>query len=64
MTPLHQDWREFFESLLRHEVAFVLVGGLAVAAHGEPRYTEDCDVFVAAALASRGLVTSMASSCP
>lgn len=46
MTPLHPDWREFFELLLRHEVRFVLVGGLAVGTHAEPRYTEDCDVFV------------------
>jgi hypothetical protein len=32
--------------LISHRVRFVLVGGHAVAAHGEPRLTEDLDVFV------------------
>lgn len=44
--PLHEDWFEFLSSLTRHGVAFVLVGGHAVAAHGFPRHTEDLDLFV------------------
>lgn len=32
--------------LISKRVRFVLVGGHAVAAHGEPRLTEDLDVFV------------------
>jgi hypothetical protein len=43
---LSRDWSEFLSLLIRHEVRFVIVGGHAVAAHGEPRFTEDLDVFV------------------
>jgi predicted nucleotidyltransferase len=46
MLRLPPDWREFFESLLAHDVKFLVVGALAVAAHAEPRATEDLDVFV------------------
>ncbi|MDQ3037909.1 MAG: hypothetical protein M3Y87_36275 [Myxococcota bacterium] len=46
MTPLPPDWREFFESLLAHEVRFVTIGALAVAVHAEPRFSEDLDVLV------------------
>lgn len=44
--PLPPDWRDFFDALLAHDVRFVVVGALAVAAHAEPRFTEDLDVFV------------------
>ncbi len=40
------DWSEFLNLLISHRVRFVLVGGHAVAGHGEPRLTEDLDVFV------------------
>jgi hypothetical protein len=43
---LNRDWSEFLQLLISHRVRFVLVGGHAVAAHGEPRLTEDLDVFV------------------
>lgn len=43
---LSPDWSEFLSLLIRNEVRFVVVGGHAVAAHGEPRLTEDLDVFV------------------
>lgn len=46
MTPLPPDWRGFFEALLAARVEFLVVGALAVAAHAEPRYTEDLDVLV------------------
>jgi hypothetical protein len=46
VTPLHPDWRGFFEALLAARVQFVVIGALAVAAHAEPRYTEDLDVLV------------------
>jgi hypothetical protein len=42
------DWSEFLTLLISHRVRFVLVGGHAVAGHGEPRLTEDLDVFVQA----------------
>lgn len=43
---LNRDWTEFLSLLISKRVRFVLVGGHAVAAHGEPRLTEDLDVFV------------------
>lgn len=43
---LNRDWSEFLRLLVSHRVRFLLVGGHAVAGHGEPRLTEDLDVFV------------------
>jgi hypothetical protein len=43
---LNPDWTEFLSLLRSKRVRFVIVGGHAVAAHGEPRLTEDLDVFV------------------
>lgn len=43
---LNPDWTEFLSLLISKRVRFVLVGGHAVAAHGEPRLTEDLDIFV------------------
>lgn len=43
---LSRDWTEFLSALISHHVRFVIVGGHAVAGHGEPRLTEDLDVFV------------------
>jgi hypothetical protein len=43
---LNRDWTEFLSALIAHRVKFVLVGGHAVAGHGQPRLTEDLDVFV------------------
>jgi hypothetical protein len=40
--------------LISKRVRFLLVGGHAVAAHGEPRLTEDLDVFVDPARANAG----------
>ena len=43
---LNRDWTEFLCALIVHRVRFVLVGGHAVAGHGQPRLTEGLDVFV------------------
>lgn len=43
---LNPDWSEFLSTLTAHRVRFLLVGAHAVAGHGEPRLTEDLDVFV------------------
>jgi hypothetical protein len=43
---LNRDWSAFLSALIGRRVKFVLVGGHAVAGHGEPRLTEDLDVFV------------------
>ena len=42
---LNRDWTEFLCALIARRVRFVLVGGHAVAGHGEARLTEDLDVF-------------------
>lgn len=49
---LDPDWREFLCALIDHRVRFLLVGGLAVAAHAEPRFTKDLDVLVEATVAN------------
>jgi hypothetical protein len=51
---LGPDWNEFLSLLISKRVRFLLVGGHAVAAHGEPRLTEDLDVFVDPARANAG----------
>jgi hypothetical protein len=43
---LNHDWNEFLRLLISHRVRFLLIGSHAVAGHGEPRLTEDLDVFV------------------
>jgi hypothetical protein len=49
---LDPDWHEFLCALIDHRVRFVVVGGLAVAAHAEPRFTKDLDVLVEATIAN------------
>ncbi len=46
--PLPEDWRAFIESLNSHGVEYVVVGAVALAHHGFPRYTGDLDVLVRA----------------
>ena len=45
---MNRDWKEFIESLNRADVRYLIVGGIAVAAHGHVRYTKDLDVWVEA----------------
>ncbi len=40
------DFREFIESLNKHNVRYLLIGGYAVALHGHPRYTKDLDIWI------------------
>ncbi len=44
---LNQDFKEFVELLVKHDVRFLIVGGYALAAHGHPRYTKDLDIWIA-----------------
>ena len=44
--PLPKDWRAFIESLNSNGVEYLIVGAVALAHHGLPRYTGDIDVFV------------------
>jgi hypothetical protein len=43
---LDPTFREFVQTLSSRRVKYLVVGGYAVAAHGQPRYTEDFDVWV------------------
>jgi len=43
---VQKDFREFLALLNEHEVAFMIVGGYALAFYGAPRFTGDIDVFV------------------
>jgi hypothetical protein len=44
--PLPEDWRAFIESLNSNGVEYVIVGAVALAYHGFPRYTGDLDVLI------------------
>ena len=43
---MHKDFLEFISALNRHHVKFVIIGGLALAYYGHPRYTGDLDIWV------------------
>jgi len=43
-----KDFEEFFTSLNRNGVEYLVLGGYAFALHAHPRYTGDMDVFVEA----------------
>ncbi len=43
---LNRDFREFIQSLNDNQVRYLVVGGYAVALHGNPRYTKDMDVWI------------------
>jgi hypothetical protein len=43
---LGPDLSEFVASLIANEVDFMIVGGYAVAAHGQPRATGDLDAWI------------------
>ena len=44
MPPQQLDADTILRTLLTHNVEFVVIGGLAVAAHGFPRGTKDVDI--------------------
>lgn len=43
---LSKDWKEFLLALNSQGVEYVLVGGLAVGYHAEPRFTGDLDILI------------------
>jgi hypothetical protein len=43
---LPRDWRAFIESLNSRGVEYLIVGAVALAHHGFPRYTGDLDILV------------------
>ena len=44
--PLPKDWRAFIESLNSNGVEYLIVGAVALAHLGFPRYTGDLDNLV------------------
>ena len=45
MSLLPDDWRDFLAVLDKHQVDYMLVGGVALGVHGHVRYTRDLDVW-------------------
>lgn len=43
---LGPDFEEFIKLLNQFEVAYMVVGGYALAFHGKPRYTGDLDIWI------------------
>jgi hypothetical protein len=43
---MHKDFLEFLAILKRRDVRFVIVGGVALAYYGHPRYTGDLDIWI------------------
>lgn len=43
---LEPDFMEFIEWLNKHKVDYMVVGGYALAFHGEPRFTGDMDIWI------------------
>lgn len=41
-----QDFKEFVQLLIKHNVEYLIVGGYAVGIHGHPRYTGDLDIWL------------------
>ena len=46
MVKLPPDFREFLSLFNFHKVEYLVVGGYAVAAHGDPRFTGDLDLWI------------------
>ena len=46
MMQIPEDWRAFIESLNSNGVEYLVVGAVALAYHGFPRYTGDLDILV------------------
>jgi hypothetical protein len=45
-TEIPEDWRKFVELLNSNGIEYLIVGALALAYHGFPRYTGDFDVLI------------------
>ncbi|HLY59665.1 MAG TPA: hypothetical protein VKV95_02760 [Terriglobia bacterium] len=43
---LPKEWREFIESLNSNKVDYLVVGAVALARHGWPRYTGNLDILI------------------
>ncbi|WP_411273186.1 nucleotidyltransferase [Daejeonella sp.] len=43
---LEQDFEDFVSLLSKYNVAYMVVGGYALALHGKPRHTGDLDIWI------------------
>lgn len=43
---LEKDFEDFVKLLNKHNVAYMIVGGYALALHGKPRHTGDLDIWI------------------
>jgi Nucleotidyl transferase of unknown function (DUF2204) len=43
---MEKDHRDLIAEFNGHGVEYVIVGGVAVSAHGIPRYTKDLDLYI------------------
>ncbi len=43
---LDKDFEDFVVLLNKHDVAYMVVGGFALAFHGKPRHTGDLDIWI------------------
>ncbi len=41
-----QDFEDFLDLLERHEVRYLIIGGLAFIYHAKPRFTKDIDIWL------------------
>lgn len=46
METIPKDFKEFIELLNANKVRYLVVGGYALAYHGQPRFTGDMDFFL------------------
>jgi Nucleotidyl transferase of unknown function (DUF2204) len=53
---MEKDHRDLLSEFNRHNVEYVIVGGVAVSAHGIPRYTKDLDLLIRASKKNSELV--------
>ena len=43
---LEKDFEDFVKLLNKYNVAYMVVGGYALALHGKPRHTGDLDIWI------------------
>lgn len=46
---MYQDYKDLLSAFQSHGVKYLVVGGLAVIYHSQPRFTKDMDLFIKAA---------------
>jgi hypothetical protein len=45
---MYQDYKDLLSAFQSHGVKYLVVGGLAVIYHSQPRFTKDMDLFIKA----------------